>query len=254
MAYFDNISLGGVANGGWAGFGSNPHKYVNEDTGEAWVQMVTTADGATANNAIYSWDFAFYAFAWIEPAYSIMGNIYTDEGATLYGCNSDNLTVSARLKGSSLYQGVCFAANGYYAISDIGSTDSGDILTVYLDGETPKANAVTRTHGQAKSVRNLDLYQNRVILRHEDNGPITNTDIAIYDSTGDSDVRFSASGSGYTGVAGSKIYLGVGESWVPGGNVETPSFYSNGTNIDCSPSTKICYISTSKGRWNIISS
>ncbi len=229
MAYFDNISLGGVANGGWAGFGSNPHKYVNEDTGEAWVQMVTTADGATANNAIYSWDFAFYAFAWIEPAYSIMGNIYTDEGATLYGCNSDNLTVSARLKGSSLYQGVCFAANGYYAISDIGSTDSGDILTVYLDGETPKANAVTRTHGQAKSVRNLDLYQNRVILRHEDNGPITNTDIAIYDSTGDSDVRFSASGSGYTGVAGSKIYLGVGESWVPGGNVETPSFYSNGT-------------------------
>jgi len=173
-----------------------------------------------------------------SPTITISGTIYSNEGTTPYDCSANNLTVRAKVNGLGDYTGTCTASNGAYSFS-VAVNNPGDVITVFLDDETPKAVTVTKIVDTTSAIPNLNLYQNRLILRHEDSGPITNADLALCDKDGpcsDSDIFFYSNGSPPNlGVdSGKKIVIWAGKTFAPGGNVTTPAMrvagtYSGGT-------------------------
>ena len=71
----------------------------------------------------------------------------------------------------------------------------GDVvLTAFLDTNGGKR-AVTISRTPTGDITNFDLYENVVIVRHEDVTPITIAQVAYYDSTKDSDIPFTAATS-----------------------------------------------------------
>jgi hypothetical protein len=120
---------------------------------------------------------------------TISGTIYSDAGVTVLASTP---TVRVKVNGLGDYSA---AANGsgVYSIADVGIGSIGDVITVYLDDEVEKAVTLTITSDGVSDVVNLNLYQNHVILRHEDAGPVTNADIGQYDSTDDTDVMLTVS-------------------------------------------------------------
>ena len=64
---------------------------------------------------------------------------------------------------------------GVFTFSSV-TYNSGDILTVYVDGgDAVKGATVTR--GSSGDITNLNTTQNQLTVRHEDSGPITNANL-----------------------------------------------------------------------------
>ena len=162
---------------------------------------------------------------------TISGNIYTDEGSTAYGCNADNLTVRVKVNGAGTYTGTCTLATGAYSVTGVTISAVNDVITVYLDGETPDAVAVTTAADTTSSITLFHLYQNRAIFRSEGTA-ITNTNLEQWDKDDDPDIFFDSDLSGtynLTVDANNKIVVWTGDTFTPGGTVTTPSMELTGT-------------------------
>jgi hypothetical protein len=127
-----------------------------------------------------------------EADISVLGTIYTDEDMSAYDCSTNNITVSLKVNGLGSYTTTCTEANGNYSFSTV-TVGPNDTLTVFLDEETEKAVAVTRAASTPSNISNLHLYQNRVVVRHEDTGPVTINDLDEFDKNEDADIPFMAS-------------------------------------------------------------
>jgi len=163
---------------------------------------------------------------------TISGTIYTDEGTTAYNCSTDNLTVAVRVNGAGTYSTLCTASGGTYSISGVSISAANDVVTVFLDGETPDAVTVTRAADTTSAISGLDLYQNRLIVRHEGATSITNTNLAQYDKDQDTDIFFDSDLSttyDLTVDSGKKIVVWTAKTFAPGGNVTTPAMRIMGT-------------------------
>lgn len=132
---------------------------------------------------------------WDDSSYSITvsGTVYSDEGSTAMGaptCDGATNNVRIVVDGGAAFDGPCSAADGSYSIA--GVTYNGDpVLTVFLNTGGGQQ-AVTVTQTPTTDITGLDLYANRVITRHEDIAALTIADMAVYDNTDDSDIRFTA--------------------------------------------------------------
>jgi NADPH-dependent 7-cyano-7-deazaguanine reductase QueF-like protein len=105
-------------------------------------------------------------------SFGVYGTVYSDEGTTPLS----TVTVQAALNGTDSGSSAVTGADGVYQISDVAAIAAGDAVTVYLEGGAQKA--VTLTLGDGQSLAGVDLYQDRLIVRHENAGPVTNTGIA----------------------------------------------------------------------------
>lgn len=127
-------------------------------------------------------------------AITIAGNVYADEGTTVSSaCDGSSQVVRLKVQGAGTLTSSCSAATGAYAIVGI-NYNPGDTLTVYLDTNGGPS-AATVTVDPVTNIGNMDLYEHRVIVRHEDTSPITIADLAVYDSSDDSDIPFTATDS-----------------------------------------------------------
>jgi fibronectin-binding autotransporter adhesin len=151
---------------------------------------------------------------------TISGNVYTNEGSGVSSvCNGSTQVVRLVVQGGSPQTTSCASGDGAYSISGI-TFSPGDTLMVYLDGTTPKAANITVD--PLTSISDMHLYENRVILRHEDVNAITIDDLAVYDSSDDTDIPFTAvSGAPDTLslLANHKLLVWTGKTFTPGGNV-----------------------------------
>jgi hypothetical protein len=148
---------------------------------------------------------------------TISGTVYTDEGSTPIGSGR---TVRIKVNGAGDYS-TSTDANGNYSIPVIINATS-DVVTVFLDGATEKAVTVTKASSTSANITGLNLYQNRIIVRHEDSGPITISDLDKYDSEQDPDILFTASSTAGTLTASStsEFFVWSGKtfgSWGTGG-------------------------------------
>jgi hypothetical protein len=148
---------------------------------------------------------------------TISGTVYTDEGSTPIGSGR---TVRIKVNGAGDYS-TSTDANGNYSIPVIIDA-VGDVVTVFLDGATEKAVTVTRASSTSANITGLNLYQNRIIVRHEDSGPITIADLDKYDSEQDPDILFTASSTAGTLTASStsEFFIWTGKTfgaWGTGG-------------------------------------
>jgi hypothetical protein len=205
------------------------------DTGATGAVNVTATGSATAawRFTNHTGDIAGEAFdvdpdgdpgyvVWDDSAalITIAGNVYSDEGSTVSSvCDGTTPVVRLVVAGLTTYDATCAVGTGAFSITNV-AYNSNDTLTLFLNGTTPKA--ATISVDPISSVSNMHLYERRVILRHEGVDPISIDDIAVYDSSEDSDIPFTAvSGAPDTLVIGSdrKLIIWNGKTFAPGGNV-----------------------------------
>ncbi len=159
---------------------------------------------------------------------TVSGVIYSDEGLSTYDCSVNNLTVSVRVGGSGSYSGICTGVGGSFSVSNVTIGSAGDVVTVFIDGETEKAVTVARASNTTSDI-STSLYQNRILLTHEDSGPVTNANLQTCDSGCDSDIQFTVTGGVLSVNSGNKIVVAPGKTYTPGGNMTVPSIGVGGT-------------------------
>lgn len=151
---------------------------------------------------------------------TVAGNVYADEGVTVSGA-CDGVTNNIRLvvAGLTTYNTTCNASTGAYSISGVAFSPL-DTLTLYINGEPERAANVSVA--PISSISNMHLYENRVIVRHENSNPLTIANMAVWDSSDDADIPFTAVDAGsdtLTVPANFKLLIWTGKTFAPGGNV-----------------------------------
>ena len=160
---------------------------------------------------------------------SIAGTVYTDEGSTRM---TTGPTVRVKVDGAGDFSDVADTTNcpgsspcGEYLITGVTPTDSGAVLTIYLDDETENATTVTISSGL--DLTGIDLYQNRVIVRYETGSSITNTNLDQYDWVNegdaniDGDIGFQVTAGALTVSKDRELHIWTGKTFTPGGSVTT---------------------------------
>ena len=159
---------------------------------------------------------------WDDSAASITvsGNVYLNEGSTASGeCDGLTNNVHLRIAGLTSYTTSCDATTGAYSISSVAYSP-GDSLVVYLDDAGEKATTVTED--PISSISNMDLYENRVIVRHEGSDSLSIDDMAVWDSSDDGDILFTAAGGSpdtLTIPADTKLIVWDNKEFEPSGDV-----------------------------------
>jgi hypothetical protein len=155
---------------------------------------------------------------------TISGNVYSDEGVTASTvCDGATSNVRLLIQGAGARTATCAAGTGAYSITGV-TYNPGDVLTLYLDGTTKRA--VTIAADPVTSIANMHLYENRVIVRNEDTGPITIADMNIYDSGDDADIPFTVNigvPNTLTLPPETELHVWAGKTFVPGGNITLQS-------------------------------
>lgn len=160
--------------------------------------------------------------AWDDSALAIIvsGTVYSDEGVGISGvCNG--VTPSIRLVGIG-FSATTTPCNGsgVYTFNGI-SYATGTTLTVYIDGQTE--NGVTVTQDPISNINNLDIYEDRVIVRHESNVPLSIADMTGWDSSDDpGDVLFTATDGSpdtLTVPSDTKLIVWENKEFRPNGNI-----------------------------------
>lgn len=172
----------------------------------------TMGAGKAGQTRSGTWDIGFD-----EAGFTIAGTVYTNEGGSNIGANK---TVVLKVNGANACGVACTAetdASGAYSIASVTFIAS-NAITVFLDGETEKAVNVTRAPNPAADITGLDLYQNRLIVRHEDSGPTTNINLGQYDKDNDADIHFTVNaGSDLTVDNDTEFHVWTGKSFSSGG-------------------------------------
>ncbi|MEK7569365.1 MAG: DUF2341 domain-containing protein [Patescibacteria group bacterium] len=156
------------------------------------------------------------------------GTVYTDEGTTLM---TTGPTVALRVNGGGTYSAVA-NGSGVYSIPNV-TVSAGQVVSIFLDTNAGnQANLITRA-ASGGNVSGLNLYQNRVIVSHEDAGPITNANLDQFDNVGDSDMMFTVTTNDAVYEDGAKVIIWTGKTYTPGGTVTTdPSASSSSVDGD----------------------
>ncbi len=150
---------------------------------------------------------------------TISGTVYADAGIT-----TTTSSVSISINGAAKTT-VATNGSGAFSFSGISTPNSGDVVTVWMDNNGGgNGTGATVTRYNSGSLSGLDIYKNRMIVRHEDSGPIINTDIDACTKTlgagcADSDIHFDVSGSALTVDSDWGLYLWGGDTFTPGGTV-----------------------------------
>lgn len=151
---------------------------------------------------------------------TISGNVYSDEGSTVSSvCDGATNNITLRVAGLTSYTTSCNATTGFYQITGVayGPTDT---LTLYIDNEPE--NAANVTVAPVSSIGDMHLYENRVIVRHENTDPLTIADMSVWDDSDDGDIPFTAVDGGtdtLTLPADYKLIVWNNKTFAPAGNI-----------------------------------
>jgi len=193
--------------------------HISTTTPEDYYCFRTTNEGVALDN------YNVYGVLYVGAlGVDLSGTIYSSEGGTPYGCDGTELTVIAKVNGAGSYEGTCTQSNGNYTIPTL-TVSAGDVITVFLNGETEKAVAVTKAIDGNTSISGLDLYEDRVILRSDNGVALTIENMAQYDNSDDTDIQFTATTTNGTATtttifSGNKLYIWTNDSFSPGGEVK----------------------------------
>ncbi|MCA9354007.1 MAG: DUF2341 domain-containing protein [Candidatus Kaiserbacteria bacterium] len=153
---------------------------------------------------------------------NISGTVYSDEGSSPMGatvCDSSTNSIRLSVNGSTFYDTTCAIGTGVYSFTGV-SYGLGNTLTVYINGEAEKATTITQD--PISSINNFDLYEDRVIIKHEAAAPMTVADMGTWDSDDDPDVLFdveTAGGDSLTLPSDTKLIVWNNKQFDPNGDV-----------------------------------
>jgi len=166
-------------------------------------------------------------------AITISGTVYSDAGVTPIGsptCDGSTLNVRVKVDGVGNFAASCSATSSYYHVDNVAF--SGDtVMTVYLDTNGGAQGAIV-TRSAAADLPGFNIYQHRVILRHEDTSVMTIAKMDAYDSGQDTDVPFLVTlGSPNTLSVNpdTELWIWSGKTFAPDGNITLNSGGSGGS-------------------------
>jgi hypothetical protein len=169
-------------------------------------------DNDTGNPGSIRWDDS-------QLLITLSGTVYSDDGVTPMGapvCDGSTQSIRVVVQGGSAFTGSCTPGTGSYSISNISFT--GDpVLSVYLDTNGGARGAVV-TKTPTANITNFDIYQNRVITRHEDVVPLTILDLAVFDADNDTDIPYTAA-TGTLSISGAELHVASSTTFAPGGDM-----------------------------------
>ncbi len=148
---------------------------------------------------------------------NITGTVYSDEGVTTLGSQ----VVKASINGGA-QRSTTAAANGTFTLP-MPDPGAGGVFTLWLNtGGGAMGATVDRSNGGA--ISGVDIYQNRLVVSHEDAGPTSNSNVGGCDKTSgvvctDSDLHYDVSGSNLTVDNDWRLFVKGGKTFTPGGNV-----------------------------------
>ena len=141
----------------------------------------------------------------------LSGTAYSDQGATSL---PDGVTIGVLVNGGSLQTTTTSGGSGAFSFAAV-SINASDILTFFIDGDASrKGVTVTRSAGTG-NISGLSIYQDHLIVRHEDGGPITDANLATANN-GDTDIdaiyTITATVNTQTGKT---LYIQTGDTFTP---------------------------------------
>lgn len=152
------------------------------------------------------------------PTYTISGTIYQENESSVYDCSSGGpYTVYLRVNGSGTYSGACSADTGAWEVTGV-PVSSGQTIYAYLYNESIKGSTVLISSGTTKN--DVPIYVNRVALRDDANGSITNSEI-LTGNTSDSDDLITTTGTDVVVGSSYETHIYTDDTFVPGANVST---------------------------------
>lgn len=158
---------------------------------------------------------------WIFP---VTGVVYLSDGVTPLA----NATVALSINGAPAIATDDTDASGTFAVNSGGVQQSGDVFTLYLDGEPEKAVAVTVTDGN--DVGNIVLTVDALTINGNGGGAVTTSMLDTADNNGSGDIAaiYGVSGNDLTLASGKNLRVQTGRVFTAEGNVEL----SDGGDID----------------------
>ena len=179
--------------------------------------------GTTRDSGDSKCDIGAYEGSIALPGVAISGTVYTDEGTTTI---ADGATVRLVINGVSA--GTDTTVSGAYSIT--ASPSAGDAMIVYIDGHASDGTTVTVSDGNALAA--LDIYADRLILRHDNSASLTNANMTTaLGAYSDAEILYTTDGSNNLTVSGSttELYVPTVHSYTPGANINTTDIEIIGT-------------------------
>ncbi len=151
------------------------------------------------------------------------GTLYSDQGVT--PLTTAGLVV--KLVAGTTTPGVfatttCSGCGGVWRIPSIGGLFAGERLLAFIDGGSGTYGATFTKASSTDPISNFDIFQNRLMVKHEGftGTSTTNADLGFYDGDTDTDIQYSVDGSNNLSVkAGEELYIAPGAEFAPGGTV-----------------------------------
>ena len=148
----------------------------------------------------------------IKTVPSISGVVYINEGLTpLLTGPIVSIVVDGNLEESE----AASTDNGIYTFTDIETPATGTPMVIYLDGALEKG-AIYVRYGGSGQITDFHIYQDRIIVRHDDNGPITLADLDSYDSDEDPYIQCTVTGDVLSLASGQELYVWPGNDFIAG--------------------------------------
>jgi hypothetical protein len=196
-------------------------------------------EGASSSYFVsyYIGDILVRKYASPEPGFSsagsqeatginISGTIYTNEAKT--GNVGSGVSVGLSVSGAVKTTNTTTAFGGF-SFSGI-SINADDTVTIFIDNDTTyEANLITRAVDGSSNIIGLEMYTNKIVLRHETTGPMDNALLAIADNSGDDDIHYVISDSNVDFADGYELWIDSGKTYTPGGTVEADDLEVCGT-------------------------
>jgi len=204
-------------NGGAGGNGTS----ANGANGSPGNDYGGAGGGGTRNSIGGSGASGYVYLSWSDPPITISGIIYNTSETSPYGCSTyGNLSVHLAINNvSGTYSGNCITDTGAWSIDVSGGViGSGSTIVAYISGGTVHGSTVLISDGNDKN--DVPIMQDRVVLRDDANGSITNTEIGNGD-TSDSNDLVNLTGGSYMGASAYETHIYTSDAYVPGGNVQT---------------------------------
>jgi hypothetical protein len=154
---------------------------------------------------------------------TISGTLYEEDGVTPYA-TATAMRLIVPISNDYQVDTTSTAGTGAYSFSIADQfLATGTPYVVFTnDAAAIKANTITKSSSTVASVSNLDLFQDHVILRSEQGSliPITNSDLASYTGSDDTDIRYAVDASNAVTITGpAALVVWDNTQYIPGAPV-----------------------------------
>lgn len=214
----DTYTVYGSASDTW---GVSPSESDVENSGFG----VTLCVRAKSNNTDIHVDHVRMTIDYTVSPRSVSGTLYTDDGQTEDTSGGKTIQLRVATSTPGVFSTTTDSGSGAWKIEGIDSKEmqSGVSIFVYVDGSSTFASTFTKASSTASlyNTEGVDLYQNRVIVKHEATSGTSTTiaDLSFYDSDDDSDIQFTANGGALSVATNTELHIAAGTTFAPGGNV-----------------------------------